>query len=82
LNPIRILTSAKPATENTDFVEGGRWVNFCDAARMYNSVLTEGGGAKKMVDRLAIHGEAGLAITDHYLAIGVDAQEVTHVTLF
>jgi hypothetical protein len=48
---------------------------------MYNCILTEGGGAKKMVDRLAIHGEAGLAITDHDLAIRVDAQEVTHVAL-
>jgi hypothetical protein len=46
---------------------------------MYNSILTKGGGAKEMVDRLAIHRKAGLTITDHDLAIRVDAQEVTHV---
>jgi hypothetical protein len=34
-----------------------------------------------MVYRLAIDGEAGPAITNHDLMIGVDAQEVTHVAL-
>lgn len=48
---------------------------------MYNSVLAEGRCTKKMVDGLAVDGEAGLAITDHDLAVGVDAQEFTHVAL-
>jgi hypothetical protein len=48
---------------------------------MYDSVFTEGGGAKKMVDGLAIDREAGLTITNHDLAIRVDPQEFTHVAL-
>jgi hypothetical protein len=59
LNPIKILISAKPTAENTDFAEGGCWVNVCNTARMYNGILTEGGAAKKMVDWHAIHEEAG-----------------------
>jgi hypothetical protein len=81
LKLIKTLTCAKATTENTDFVEGSLWINFCDAASMYDSIFTEGGGAKKMIDGLAIDGEAGLTISNHNLAIRVDTQEFTHVTL-
>lgn len=49
---------------------------------MANSVFTESGGPKKMVDGLSLSGEPCIAITQHDLPVSIYPKEVAHVALF
>lgn len=48
---------------------------------MNNSVFTEGGSAKKVINRCAIYGKPWFAIMKHNTSVCVDSEEVTHVAL-
>lgn len=74
-------TGGDSAAENTDFIKWGQRIDLSNTANMKNSVLTECGSSKKMVNWFSLDGESWFAITDHHPSLSVDSEEAAHIAL-